>query len=543
MRRFPSKLLLCLLFAAGGVIAFAQTPVKQADAVCATCHAGIYRTYLGTPMANGSGLAIDRFIPGVLDHAASGVKYRVFQEDGAAWLSYNDTQNPPVEGRRKLDYFLGSGHLGVTYLYSIDKYLLESPVAWYSVTGHYDMKPGLAGLHKMPPALPMEAGCLRCHMSGVQHSDAGTLNHYAGLPFLHGGITCERCHGDTKAHVLSGGKTAVVNPAKLDPERRDSVCISCHLEGDVSVEKNGRSAVDFKPGDSISDYLSYFVYASAGATARGVSEVEQFNTSMCKRASGDKMSCTSCHDPHYTPTAAERVAFYRGKCLACHNDPKFAAAHHPENPDCTSCHMPRSKAQNIPHVAWTDHRILREPENTLPDDNLARRDTLQPIFSSTATERDLALAYYHAAMNGKGADREKAYEMLTHARQKNPTDVQVLESLGILAETRGDYPQAEAAFRELLKLDATNLTAASNLGVLLARSGDLQGALTLLRPAFNRNEDLVGLAKNLAAVECLLGDGAAAKATFETALRFSPGVKDVLNRLKQIGSCAAAPGR
>lgn len=163
----------------------------------------------------------------------------------------------PLQVRRKLEYFLGSGHLGVTYLYSVNKYLLESPVAYYSATNHYDMKPGLEALREMPTALPMEAGCLRCHMSGVQHSDAGSMDRYAGLPFLHGGITCESCHGDTKAHVLSGGKAAVVNPAKLDTERRDSVCISCHLEGDVSVEKNGRSAVDFKPGDSISDYLFF----------------------------------------------------------------------------------------------------------------------------------------------------------------------------------------------------------------------------------------------------------------------------------------------
>ena len=119
---------------------------------------------------------------------------------------------------------------------------------------------------------------------------------------------------------------------------------------------------DYKPGDLISDYLSFFVYEGKDATKRGVSEVEQLSMSMCKRTSGDKMSCTSCHDPHYTPAPQERAAFYRGKCLACHSDAAFAASHHPENPDCTSCHMPRSGAENIPHVAWTDHRIRRIPD-------------------------------------------------------------------------------------------------------------------------------------------------------------------------------------
>jgi len=57
------------------------------------------------------------------------------------------------------------------------------------------MKPGLAELDHMPPPLPMQSGCMRCHMSGVQASDEGTINRYRGLPFLHAGITCEACHG------------------------------------------------------------------------------------------------------------------------------------------------------------------------------------------------------------------------------------------------------------------------------------------------------------------------------------------------------------
>lgn len=201
--------------------------------------------------------------------------------------------------------------------------------------------------------------------------------------------------------------------------------------------------------------------------------------------------------------------------------------------------MPRSTAQNIPHVAWTDHRILRRPETESPADQLVHGDVLTPIFSPAATSRDLALAYYSTAVQGKPADREKAYKLLTHARQTNPNDLEVLGSLGILTETSGDYSQAASIFREMLRLDATNLTAASNLGVLLARTEDLQGALALLRPAFNRNEDMIGLAKNLTAVECRLGDGNAARTTFETTLAYSPGSKDVLNRLEQTASCAA----
>lgn len=521
----------------------AAVPVRQADAVCSKCHAEIFKKYLGTPMANASGSAIEHLIPGNFTSPTSGTKYRVHTEDGAAWLDYDDPQSPPVQGRVKLDYFLGSGHLGVTYLYSIDKYLLESPVAYYTSANGYDMKPGFDGLREMPPAIPMEAGCLRCHMSGVQHSDLGSINHYSEEPFLYGGITCESCHGDTREHVLTGGKAAVVNPAKLDPDRRDSICMSCHLEGDISVEKDGRTPVDFKPGESISRYLSYFVYTTAGATARGVSEVEQFNTSMCKRASGSKMSCTNCHDPHYTPPAAERVRFYRAKCLACHNQPAFIKGHHPENADCTSCHMPRGKAQNIPHVAWTDHRILRRPTVDLKNAGPVHGDDLVPIFSPDATPRDLALAYYAAAMQGHSGDRGRAYTMLTAAHQADPKDVQVLRALGIFAGTGGDAQLAGSLFRDLLKVSATDRDAAADLAVLEAKTGDLQGALALLQPVFNRNEDSIGLAMNLAAVECLLGNGTAARSTLETAIRYNPGSRELPRRLQQTGSCMAVPSK
>ncbi|WP_188554188.1 multiheme c-type cytochrome [Edaphobacter dinghuensis] len=533
---------LWLLFLSAGLLAqtlHAAVPVKQADAVCAECHAEIFQKYLNTPMANASGLAMDHLIPGNFISATSGTKYRVHAEDGTAWLDYDDPQTPPAKGRMKLDYFLGSGHLGITYLYTLDKYLLESPVAYYASANGYDMKPGFGGLREMPPAIPMEANCLRCHMSGVRHSDVGSVNHYSQEPFLYGGITCESCHGDTKAHVLSAGKAAVINPAKLDADRRDSICMSCHLEGDVSVEKEGRSPVDFKPGESISRYLSYFVYASAGATARGVSEVEQFNTSMCKRASGSKMSCTNCHDPHYTPPAAERAVFYRAKCLACHNQPAFVREHHPENQDCTSCHMPRSRAENIPHVAWTDHRILRQPMMNLADANPIHSDTLMPIFSPSTTQRDTALAYYAAAMEGHSGDRERAYAMLTAAHQSDPDDVEVMRSLGIFAGMSGDSQLAGSLFRNVLKLSPTDQTAASDLAVFEAKTGDLQCALTLLQPAFNRNQDSLGLATNLAAVECLLGDGEAARSTIETALKFNPGSRELTNRLQQTSSCVA----
>jgi predicted CXXCH cytochrome family protein len=513
--------------------------VRIADAECAKCHKEIFQKYLSTPMAHASGPAEENLIPGTFLHASSAVEYSVSNRNGQPNLSFRSRKDPHISGEYPLNYFLGSGHLGTTYLYEINHYLFESPVAWYAASHGYDMKPGLAAMAQMPPSLPMQSGCLRCHMSAVQRSDPGTINHYSGLPFLHGGITCEACHGDARRHVRSGGKDAIVNPAHLNPDRRDAVCISCHLEGDVSVERAGHSALDYHPGDSISDYLAFYVYSENNLTARGVSEVEQFAQSTCKRMSGDKMSCTSCHDPHFTPTPEQRVAFFRAKCLACHNQPQFAASHHAENPDCTSCHMRHTGAENIPHVAWTDHRILRLPAPADPIADHRESAELSPILSPGATKRDLAMAYYQAFLEGNQSVEPKAWKLLQEQRGAIGNDAKALDAFGNLSAGRGDSQAAELAFQQVLKLDTRDLTALSNLGILRARQGNLPSAISLLQSAFDANKDVAGLAMNLARVQCMAGDATGARATVDAALVYAPGLDSLLRMRDQMSDCSA----
>jgi predicted CXXCH cytochrome family protein len=521
----------------------APTSVRDFDAACAKCHGEIYRQDIATPMARASGLATDRLIPGTLKHVPSATEYRVALENGQAVLSRQREGAAQTAVTLPLSYFLGSGHLAVTYLYSIDRFLFESPVAWYASSKAYDMKPGLAEMRQTPPALIMQSACLRCHMSAVQPSAAGTLNRYDGLPFLHSGITCEACHGDASGHVAKGGKGGVVNPARLTADQRDSICISCHLEGDVTVDRAGHSVLDYRPGESISDYLAFYVYGGANPTSRGVSEVEQFAQSHCKQASGDAMSCTSCHDPHFTPQPQQFAAFYRSKCLACHSQPQFAATHHSENQDCTSCHMPRSGAENIPHVAWTDHRILKLADNPKTAPRAYEKAALAPIFSSGATERDLAMANYKAMLEGNASLEPRTWELLQEERGAIQNDKDALDAWGVMCAERGDAKMAEQAFQRVLELDPADLTALSDLGTLQAKQGDLKEADVLLQTAFERNQDISGLAMNLARVQCMSGDAAAARATLETTLVYNPELPDVRRLLAQLTDCAAASGK
>ncbi|HEY2861810.1 MAG TPA: tetratricopeptide repeat protein [Terracidiphilus sp.] len=491
-------------------------------------------------MANASGLAAEKLRPGTFVHAPSSMEYTIAAPHVQPTLSYRSQKKPDVAGDFPLEYFLGSGHLGTTYLYSVRDFLFESPVAWYGTSKSYDMKPGLSGMDRMPPPIPMQSDCMRCHMSALQASDAGTINRYRGLAFLHSGITCEACHGDAETHVRSGGKAEIVNPARLGAEARDSICISCHLEGDILVERAGHSVLDYRPGQSISSFLAFYVNAGSNVMNRGVSEVEQLSQSTCKRISGDRMSCTSCHDSHYTPEAADKAAFFRSKCLVCHSRPDFARTHHPENKDCTSCHMPRTGAENIPHVAWTDHRILRQPGEEKHDAAAGQgHEDLVAIFSPGATARDLAMANYKALLEGDRRREPAAWEQLNAQREAIANDPAALDALGNLNAERGNSDNAEQEFRRVLTLAPDDLTALSNLGVLLAKEGKLKEALPLLEKAFSRNQDLPGLSMNLARVQCRAGDGAGARATLETTLAFGSDLEDVRRLLPEMNNCQA----
>lgn len=86
----------------------------------------------------------------------------------------------------------------------------------------------------------------------------------------------------------------------------------------------------------------------------------------------------------------------------------------------------------------------------------------------------------------------------------------------------------------------TALRPAANLGTLLAKEGKLKEAVALLQEAFDRNQDIPSLARNLARVQCMAGDEAAAGSTITTALIYCPEVDDVRGLLTTLGNCGPA---
>ncbi|HXY14631.1 MAG TPA: tetratricopeptide repeat protein [Terriglobales bacterium] len=511
---------------------------------CAPCHADVYRSYVQTAMAQASGLAVQNLIAGDFQHAPSGVHYRVYASQSEAWLSFERIGDPLVRGTRKLLYFIGSGRRGRTYLFSVDGFFFESPINWYAQKRLWDMAPAFQSAQQIPLSLPASPSCLACHTSNMQTPAPGTENKYSLPPFAHAGITCERCHGPATGRALSG--SGVINPAKLPPARRDAICMQCHLEGNVAIEQPGKHLYDFQPGTDLSEYVRYYVFADDGTRSlRAVSQSEALASSVCKRKAGDAMSCTSCHDPHSSPSADGAISFYRTKCLACHGAP-FGARHHPDKPDCRPCHMPPVTSADVAHTQATDHRILRIPIPAMPPQQPnplgLRRLVRFPPVKNEEDMRDLALAWESLAEGGMRFAIPEAEARLRKAVLATPGDPAVLTAWGYIEQLHGKRTEARKNYQRALEIDPLSNSAAINLGVIEAQEEHVDRAISLWRQAFERAPAKSAVGLNLARVSCSIGQFDQARTYTLRVLEFNPDLPEAKKLLRELSadrpSCA-----
>lgn len=532
-----------------------KSPASQAAYVgnqaCARCHASIYNSYMSTPMAHASGPAIENLQPTDFVHAKSGVHYRIYAEGEKVWLSFQRPGDASVNEKRQLLYFIGSGHRGRTYLFAADDFFFESPVNWYAGRKVWDMAPAYGNAREIPLNLPAYASCLQCHTSGMQPPIKGTENKYSTPLFTQSGVGCERCHGPGSTHITDTARTkteSIVNPLKLPPDRRDSVCMQCHLEGNVAIERAGHHAREFRPGDLLDDFVRHYVLTADGSSALGANgQFEALVQSLCKKKTGDAMSCMSCHDPHFSPPAEQRASYYRGKCLACHGA-AFAAKHHPDRPDCTACHMPSSLSVDISHTEVTDHRIPRRPEMSpqLLQDSSAEHSATPNLssqlipfpYSKEADDdvRDRALAWQSLAENGSPQATAQADRLLPQAAKQFPDDPAILSGLAYVELNHGAVDRARDSYQKALALDPTLIDAAANLGVIEARSGHLQRAVELWQSAFERAPADSSIGMNLARTFCEAGKLDEARASVLRVLRFNPDLSSAKNLLQRLNA-------
>ena len=476
-------------------------------------------------MAKASGVAAEGLIEGNFTHGPSGIHYTLLLRNGQAWMMYQRSaaaKGPPLDGEQVLSYYIGSGRRGRTYLFEKNGFWFEAPVNYYTKKRLWDMAPNYGATTSMPATLAVDSNCLHCHASEVQKALPEARNRYAGAPFLAAGVTCASCHGDGSQHVAMQGRGPIVNPAKLAPAQRDSVCLQCHLEGDVAIYRAGKSLAAFRPGENLSDFVVYFVDANKEKdSGRATSQYEALLRSACKRASGDRLTCTTCHDPHGSPTPEERVSYYRSKCLACHTGEKMASEHHPEQQDCAVCHMPTRATTDISHEQLTDHDIERHPqgsEKRIPGQNL----DLVPVGTASAGDRELGLAYAQMAEHGDRESSERALKLLKRAEGEGATDPEVYVRLGFLEQISGREQEAQHEYQAALDKNPQENTAIANLAVIKASEGDAGEAMKLFERVVAADPSQTAPGLDLAFLQCRLGEKAQALQTISEVKVFNP---------------------
>ncbi|HEU0120138.1 MAG TPA: tetratricopeptide repeat protein [Bryobacteraceae bacterium] len=461
-----------------------QVSAAVGSAVCARCHPAEAKSYTQTGMAKTSGRTGQGAFREQFGHPNVTPDYTL--HSGSA--------------TRRLEWFLGSGHIGRSYLFRKAGQLFQSPLSYYTAPAKWDTSPGYESKSYPEWTRLVESACLQCHASQLQPAAAPQ-------PFLEGGVSCERCHGPGDRHAARPSRDNIVNPAALPPPKRDSVCAQCHLTGAARIARAGKERGAFEAGSLLSDSVAVFVWDTPEAAATSAtSHFEKLSASRCKQASGDKLWCGTCHSPHAAASSSET---YNRKCQSCHETKPCKAN---AGNGCTGCHMPKSAGESVAHLVFTDHAIPRRPATGL---GATQGQGLKEFWTGQADARDTAIAYAVAGAAG-------AYERLQAAAVAHPQDIAVLAQLAQQHEARGEEAAAAEIYQRILQKDPGHPIAATNWGAYQIRQGRPKEAMALWLRALSRQPSLIGARLNLAVAQYQSGDIPAARKSLETVLDYEP---------------------
>jgi hypothetical protein len=397
-------------------------------AACAACHPRHHKSYLLTEHSRSLAELGPRGDPTEAEppdasfhHQLSGRSYRVYRRDNQ--LRHEETLRT-AEGREitrvdvPIRYRVGSGNFTRTYLVELDGFLCESPITWYTSEKKWAMSPGYDAPYHWGFDRPVVTDCVVCH-AGRAEAAGGTQHR---LAFHEQVIGCENCHGPGARHeaLYRGGgpppgeeDLTIVHPRKLPRPRLEAICAACHLNGPATVALRGRRPGEFRPGRLLTDYRIDYRFKGGDEQMTVVGHVSQLRRSACYQKS-ESLTCLTCHDPHAKERPKDKAAFYRTKCLSCH-DVQACGLKEAERlkrdaaDNCVACHMPRGDTE-IPHIAFTNHRIVRRapPRGTKPAPGSALAAApsggvpeLVPVedvsgLAPLDQRRNLGLAYYTA---------------------------------------------------------------------------------------------------------------------------------------------------
>jgi predicted CXXCH cytochrome family protein len=459
------------------------------DKACEACHVTETAAYRRHAMSS----SFHRWTPEVraetalvrpLYHRATGYHYSVVEEGGHLYQVeqvVGPTGKRLHELKRRIDYVMGSGNVARTYFTEENGRLFQLPLTWYPSHG-WDFSPGYelnnARFDRLIPDR-----CLACHAS-----------HPKPVPYLEGkyaevrpGIGCERCHGPGARHATerekakpdSAGDNTIVNPARLPLERRLDVCEQCHVHTAVTVLREGHTAFDFIPSQSLSDHAAFFKVAGGIDIVSHADRLRQSACFLATRATARPLECATCHNPH--ATVPERQTRNQ-TCVGCHSlavlqreVARTSRAAHAATADCVTCHMPKVQERTVPHGTFTDHWIrVAGKEPTGPPVRRSDDRPIEPYYERDRTGPEapiyqgLGEVIYATQANDPRALAAGAAR-LDRALENDATRDDALFFLGVAYEQLGNTAASTRALERSVRADSAHPERLRALALAYAR--------------------------------------------------------------------------
>lgn len=482
---------------------------------CKPCHEPLYATYMKHSMARTGMRPVETAgfeavfdAANDVDHVKSGFRYRPIRRGTKYFVSETllGTDGKPVATWEEpvTDVF-SAGSYGLALYSRRQGRLIHLPIDYYAQAKKWDLDPmAFGGNPRMN--VQLDTFCISCH------SDEPAKRFDDPLP---GGIGCERCHGPSKKHVTSQKSEDTVGPARLSVRRQLDLCTQCH-QSTFEQQQPGRDHFDYHPGENLDAFRVNFMDEPADIDrVKLLAHSERLVRSACWRGAKDRMTCTTCHDPHVS-SISEPESYWDGKCLGCHD--KHACTDSPshratEGDHCWHCHMGRGPAAKLPLVAITDHWIQKRPPVMKPDAPITPRALIpwsQLTGEPAAEPGAIARGYADAGLMDEAVQRAVTavattpsaplYDLLASALlakhresdagrayraalQLDPDDQSALLGYARVMLDARRPDEAAHAFERLLAIDPEDVAALETWGIALARSGQQDRAVELFRRA------------------------------------------------------------